>query len=233
MDGSRTRGILKYPIYDYHKRWYYSGADGRKGHFPKILKKPVRFRQVGSLTYRTREMGSCGTFSEEAVKGRCEMNKVLKTMVAVAALTLTANAENVTANETALWNEVKRVFLTWNGKEADRYAKKEVVMFTDEIGSCQAFWGGEKGTETGFSLFYEIGEKATCDDYKAVYQTIVETLNAYGKVTEAKELRPSMTYEWTLADGRTIKVGPTMTKVKDMNEIVAYGMYVIIRIPQK
>ncbi len=102
-------------------------------------------------------MGSCGTFSKEAVKGRCEMNKVLKTMVAVAALTLTANAENVTANETALWNEIQRVFLTWNGKGADQYAKNESTAFTDDIGECVAHWYGNADI-TQYELYYNFGE---------------------------------------------------------------------------
>lgn len=159
-------------------------------------------------------MGSCGTFSKEAVKGRCEMNKVLKTMVAVAALTLTANAENVTANETALWNEVQRVFLTWNGKRADQYANREVAMFTDAIGDCQAYWCGTADV-TKYDLHYDFGDDATCAAYDDAYRTVVGALNAYGKITGAYEDKIYMTYEWTLADGTTIKIGPAFKATND------------------
>ena len=142
------------------------------------------------------------------------MNKVLKTMVAVAALTLTANAENVTANETALWNEVQRVFLTWNGKGADQYAKREVVMFTDAIGDCQAEWCGDEEV-TKYDLHYDFGDDATCADYDDAYRTVVGTLNAYGKITGTKEDKTYMTCEWTLADGTTIKIGPAFRTKND------------------
>ena len=184
-------------------------------------------------------MGSCGTFSEEAVKGRCDMNKVLKTMVAVAALTLTANAENVTANETALWNEIQRVFLTWNGKGADQYAKNKSTAFTDDIGECVAQWCGNEEV-TRYCLNYHFGEEATCADYDDAYRTVVGTLNAYGKITGTKEDKTYLTYEWTLADGTTIKIGPAFkatndgtcacTKKHGLGFGCAIGMTVTIRV---
>ena len=180
----------------------------------EILRKAVRSAGGGPLTSLTREMGSCGTFNEEAEKGRCDMNKVLKTMVAVAALTFTANADNVTANETALWNEIQRVFLTWNGKGADQYASHEVVRFTDAIGNCQADWGSNEEF-TRYDLHYDFGDAATCADYDDAYQTVVGALNAYGKITGAKEDKTYLTYEWTLADGTTIKIGPAFRAKND------------------
>ena len=186
-------------------------------------------------------MGSCGTFSKEAVKGRCEMNKVLKTMVAVAALTLTANAENVAANETALWNEIQRVFLTWNGKRANQYAIREVVMFTDAIGDCHAYWGYIEEAAR-YDLNYDFGYDATCEAYYEAYRTIVDTLNAYGKITVTKEDKTYMTYEWTLADGTTIKIGPlyrtknpdscTCTRNHEIGFGCANGITVTILIPR-
>ena len=135
------------------------------------------------------------------------MNKTLKTMFAVAALTLSANAEKVTQNETALWNEVQRTFLTWNGQNAFSYACKEEITFSDWIGYCRAQklldneWGAD------FRLLYDLGEDATDDDFDAVYQKVVSKLKSYGKTFIASEEAPSRHYSFSLADGRSFSIG--------------------------
>ena len=170
------------------------------------------------------------------------MNKVIKTMVAITALTLTVNADNVTANETAIWNEIQRVFLTWNGKPADQYATKDAVVFYDNIGKCCAVWF-DKGNVTQYELHYDFGDDATCAAYDDAYRLIVDTLNAYGKITGTKEDKTYLTYEWTLADGTTIKIGPTRTlhrkptfgctKKNHRNDLSCMtGASIMIRIPR-
>ena len=152
-------------------------------------------------------MGSCGTFSEEAVKGRCDMNKVLKTMVAVAALTLSANAEYLTANEAAFLNKIQRVFLTWNGKDATQYEEDDPVLFSTTFGECEGLWR-VKANVTEYLLDFDLGDEATCNDYLAIYRKTVRTINTYGITTVANEDNALAlpAYKWTLTDGTTIKI---------------------------
>lgn len=139
------------------------------------------------------------------------MNKTLKTMVAVASLTLSANAEYLTANETAFLNKIQRVFLTWNGKDATQYEEEDSVLFSNTFGECEGLWR-DKGNATKYLLIFDLGNEATCNDYLAIYRRTVRTINAYGKTTGANEdnnntlLLP--TYKWTLANGTTVEIAP-------------------------
>ena len=173
------------------------------------------------------------------------MNKTLKTMVAVAALTLSANAEYLTANETAFLNKIQRVFLTWNGKDATQYEEEDSVLFCNTFGECEGL-RRDKGNVTKYLLIFDLGNEATCNDYLAIYRRAVRTINTYGKTTDANEdnalALPS--YKWTLADGTTIKITAgyvmplkpkteTCTKRHDFAKLgCPSSMVVTIRIPK-
>lgn len=173
------------------------------------------------------------------------MNKALKTMVAVAALTLSANAEYLTANETAFLNKIQRVFLTWNGKDATQYEEEDSVLFSNTFGECEGLWR-VKANVTEYLLSFDLGDEATCNDYLVIYRRAVRTINTYGKTTVANEDNaPALpAYKWTLTDGTTIEISAgfhiplkpkteTCTRHHNFTKLgCASSMLVTIRIPR-